>query len=510
MNSLDTNHPVTLTFVSGKGGVGKTMLAVAAANELSHAQTTLVLDLDFFNRGLSGMFIQGDDVEQVEPPPFIDDTDETAWWAKRVAKNLYTISFPDVTSFETKSLEPRSLDELAQALKTWIEYLCEKLNCKAVVIDCHGGPDALSFAAVKVADKSLIISEPDRVTMYGTFHFLRTLSKLNIASGSLHLVFNKIVDAVGPMFLSRLYNTHLADYFDGKPLLAAFPLELYLTKSFENAPLITEDYPQSMLARKTQVMLGDLLSDDTRLEISERTKQLPSWLKYYTRLFFGRPPKFLSLSFLAAVGFGLLLIVVGVQALSSLYSDERRMLLDDLAPRDKFGIMMGELLVTDYLDETQSEQWTKLSKRIETISSALDSLQKVIVVWAACASMALVISWTNYLDRQVTMFFGRRRFGWAGGVLSCQMLLWAAISIFLSAMAYDLVGRLSAELEKEVVFYSAILFSVMGMALGIAIWHIFRGYQEVSYSSQKIMGLGRVFFGVAVMCGVMLGGLFGF
>ena len=59
--------------MSGKGGVGKTMLAVAAAKALAEAQSTLVLDLDFFNRGLSGLLTQGVKVVGIDRPSFLGD-----------------------------------------------------------------------------------------------------------------------------------------------------------------------------------------------------------------------------------------------------------------------------------------------------------------------------------------------------------------------------------------------------------------------------------------------------
>ena len=452
------------------------------------------------------MFIQGNDVEHIEPPPFIDTTDRTAWWAKRIANNLYTISFPDVTSFETKSLEPRSLDELAQSLRSWIGYLCEKLGCKAVVVDCHGGPDALTFAAVKVADKSLLVSEPDRVTMYGTLHFLRTLDKLEIERKNVHLVFSKIVDAVGPTFLWRLYKEHLADYFDGKPLLAAFPLELYLTTSFENHPLVTEDYPQSMLARKTQVMLGDLFIDEARFTISERARRFPGWLKHYTRSLFGRPPKLLSVNFLAAVGFALLLIVAGMESLSGIYKGEQGEISSGLTLEERWNLKDDKYRV-EMLDKGQNEEWERLNGRVEGLRDARDSLIRVVLVWAALASIALVMSWTSYLDRQGTVFVRRQKYGRAASVLICQVSLWTAASIFLSSVAYDLGDIMSAKLDGDTIFYSVILFGVMGMALIIWVGHAYRGYREIVYAKHRALGLGRVFFGVAVLCGLILGGM---
>src|SRR4051812_27284614 len=71
--------PLIIALTSGKGGVGKTMLTVACAFELSYTSKTLLVDLDFFNRGLSGLFRQplpakqgGAAPVEIERPQFLE------------------------------------------------------------------------------------------------------------------------------------------------------------------------------------------------------------------------------------------------------------------------------------------------------------------------------------------------------------------------------------------------------------------------------------------------------
>ena len=260
MTSSRSHAPTILAFLSGKGGVGKTMLAAASAYELSRLRPTLVLDLDFFNRGLSGLFLNIGSGTAVPPPPFVEDMPNSQWIASEVSANLYTVSFPDIPDTVSSPLNSVPIHTLAAGLEEWIIQLTRVTGCHAVVLDCHGGPDPLSFAAATIATKSLLISEPDRITMYGTLHFMRKLSELSIGTDNVHLVFNKIIDSFSSRFLLTLYNGHLRDTFGDKPLLALFPLEGYLTKHFEHRPFVSEDFPESMLARKTQMMLGDLLT----------------------------------------------------------------------------------------------------------------------------------------------------------------------------------------------------------------------------------------------------------
>ncbi len=49
-------NPVVIAFVSGKGGVGKTGLAANFGWICSRFAKTLLIDLDFQNQGLTGLF----------------------------------------------------------------------------------------------------------------------------------------------------------------------------------------------------------------------------------------------------------------------------------------------------------------------------------------------------------------------------------------------------------------------------------------------------------------------
>ena len=359
MDNHTTNRPLIIAFASGKGGVGKTMLAVAAGVELSHVRRILILDIDFFNRGLTGLFIRGKNLQEVSSPEFLDLNGNHNWLAKQVSDNLYTVSFPDIGYIYSVEITPKAVADLATRLENWIMALSETLKCDAVVLDCHGGPDALSFAAVKLADKCLLVSEPDRITMYGTLHFLRQLSAVEVPGENVHLIFNKVTGSVGATFLWRAYNTLLIEYFSGKPLLAAFPLEMYLTKSFEEGPLVIEEYPHSMLARKTQVMLFDLLWPHHRGFISQRASRVPSWLRNWRRRSFGRVPMLFSVNFMAAIGFVLLLVFAAIQVPMDEYSSQGRALRNIIQ-----------------LIDNRTEALTDFTAQIESLENRADPFQE--------------------------------------------------------------------------------------------------------------------------------------
>jgi len=239
--------PHIIAVVSGRGGVGKTMLAVALAAELARGRKTLLFNLDFFNRGLTGLFASiSEHSRKIAVPSFPlfacvgNDTD---WDIAAIGQNLLAVCYDDLDKSEANTLEMTDIASLAQTLDRYIQMLAEACGAEVIVLDCHGGPDNTSFAACLTAQHSLLVSEPDRITLHGTLHFLRIL-KRTAGSGDLdiRLVFNKVIPAFSTPFLFRFYRDFLQSEFGGKPLLGIYPLEAHLTKEFEKTPFLTTVY----------------------------------------------------------------------------------------------------------------------------------------------------------------------------------------------------------------------------------------------------------------------------
>lgn len=349
------NDFTALAVASGKGGVGKTMLSVALAYELSQNAPTLIIDLDFFNRGLTGLLRKGQVIRELESPDLLPEfnsapspaaglSDEAGapaqpdssgrWELLSISDNLFTIRYPDLSTSDYAKIENMPIDTLAQSLADYIESVVKLCGVHFVVLDCHGGPDRTSFAACKIAQTTLLVSEPDRITLYGTLNFMRQLRDAGACSDEdIRLVFNKVVPSFTSPFLRRFYNSQLRDDFGGRPLLAMFPMEDYLTKAFEKNALLAKVFPESLLARKTRVYICDLLAQREPQRLSRHLTGMSQMERDITRNSLGGEPILLRNEFAVATIFSIAMVLMAAQVGSGsavgLVGPETRALLED-------------------------------------------------------------------------------------------------------------------------------------------------------------------------------------
>jgi cellulose biosynthesis protein BcsQ len=344
-----------LAIVSGKGGVGKTMLTMALANELARDRKTLLVDLDFFNRGLAGLFARlgaSARKDEIAPPEFlfrsiesseIDPGEPAPWSIVEARQNLFTLHYGDLPQEVFNNLDRMDVEELRAELASWVDSIATRFRFDFVILDCHGGPDLTSFAACALADHTILVSEPDRITMHGTLHFLRALSQQPFdRMPNVHLVFNKVVPAFSSVFLFNFYNKYLKNEFHGKPLLAAFPLEVYLTKAFERNPFLTTIYPYSQLAQKSRLVLFDLFSADSGAP-SLRIAQLSSLRRFLTRYYMGRWPALVQLDFMLKFIAISMIVVVGITAAFQIDHQDLRYQLG--LPKESWDLVMFVVLL---------------------------------------------------------------------------------------------------------------------------------------------------------------------
>ena len=259
-----------IQYTSGKGGTGKTTISVALAHELSKSGRVLLVDLDLFNRGLSGLFASADVADislssllaSLAAPADSGAASLGAGDIVSIDDNLFCARCPEIDPSILKRILEQPEDDVRTYLEAFIQTVTDRLNCDFVVFDCHGGPDAISFAACQVAAYTIMVSEPDRHSVHGTLNFVRMLRPESESRRcDLRLVFNKVNPAFSAPFLTRFYKKYLAKDFGDSTLLGIFPFEDFVAKIVGQYPVPSKLYPFSLLARKTELLVYELLAN---------------------------------------------------------------------------------------------------------------------------------------------------------------------------------------------------------------------------------------------------------
>jgi cellulose biosynthesis protein BcsQ len=304
--------PLVVAIASGKGGVGKTMLAAAIAKELSRRRRTLLVDLDFFNRGLAGLLPPGEQLAALPKPSFLvseasrgtsvyrEHESDGTWTLVEVAPGLVAVEYGDISETEMAAMDRLGVERLTELLRSFVERAAALADCDSIVLDCHGGPDLASFAACGLADHALLVTEPDGVSLYGTRHFLRKLeASVPGTTAKLRLVFNRVGDQAWRR-LGAAYTEQLSAHLGARPPLAAFPHEAYLAdargrpagvgsgEACTRSPFCAEWFPNSLLAKKTEVLLRDLLHESHPDHLSAAAARMPRLVHAWRRRSTGR------------------------------------------------------------------------------------------------------------------------------------------------------------------------------------------------------------------------------
>lgn len=154
-----------LTFLSGKGGVGKTSIVANLGAALARAGfRTLLIDADFFTRGLT--FLMTKSVFHFDFS-FAELLLESSFKAEpvffplsEISTNLYLLP-PTRRSFE-----PTLEDEIRKSLYGKLQYIKARLkkefeDFNFVLIDARSGTDYLTIIPALIADKYWIVTEED-------------------------------------------------------------------------------------------------------------------------------------------------------------------------------------------------------------------------------------------------------------------------------------------------------------------------------------------------------------
>jgi len=274
----------------------------------------------------------------------------------------------------------------------------------------------------------------------------------------IRVVFNKVVPAFSSIFLFRFYNSFLREEFNNRELLAIYPLEVYLTKAFENTPYLTTVYPQSQLATKTRLVLYALFGRKIKTPFNM------AWLfRVAAKYYMGRMPAILNLEVVpralgiyAALAFGMPYLAVKLDISTS---------LDDVY--HKVGLRNNQIVLAGFA---------------------------LLVIWFI---FVIIINWTRDLERMAT-FFVRTSAVLRGIVFSGMLtVMWATASVILGGLIKT--GFTENNHQTEDTLLTGGILGISLIAFVYLLFFAYRGATAIFYEKRYVEGALRICFSIVML-----------
>jgi cellulose biosynthesis protein BcsQ len=289
-------YPQVFSFVSGKGGVGKTCLAANFAWVLSQSQKTVLVDLDLQNQGATGLFAKWVGKNRIGVLEAMVDLTRIPEAISSVVAVSDHLLFMPATSFANAS-SPKMIADLSatqdftQRLTLLLKQLRDSTDCELIVLDCHGGLDFLSLAAHRLSDRTIVVTEADTVTFNGTLELLSFYTGARLDDASEAKLCESMSRSVPPQFvinrvlpkynyddLNRVYKGILGDYgaeFNVTPeVLCYIPVENFISESFGDYPFCVELAPNSVFSKKVHLLAYELTKVIPKGKFSRKLKSV--------------------------------------------------------------------------------------------------------------------------------------------------------------------------------------------------------------------------------------------
>jgi cellulose biosynthesis protein BcsQ len=259
-----------IAFTAGKGGCGKTTLAVNFAYNVYKAnKKILLIDFDLANKGSSGVF--ADIIVKKDCLPSIALTDLLDFENKlspdqcpvyEVKNGYYFLpsSHPGIDA-KSELYEKYELEQIIMLVKGKLQQLISLLKIDCVILDCFCGIDILTTAAICMSSDAIFINEPDIVTFTGTLslhrHILSQLAILTadgtFSSPKIHLIINRLKPEFTIAELNIIYKKNLLIEFKNG-VECHFPYNENIFKNFGKYPFWEDLIPKSLFVDKMKLL----------------------------------------------------------------------------------------------------------------------------------------------------------------------------------------------------------------------------------------------------------------
>ena len=186
------------SFISGKGGVGKTTLAINSARLISRKSNVLLIDCDIINRGATYLIFPQENDRSLNDKFITISNIISNENYELLIKNRNLTKIRDRLFFipvgylnDNQKINTNNEKEIKVFLEK-IEKIAEICNIEVVIFDCSPTLDNLIGNITKNTEFNLLITETTNVAFRGTEHLKSQLLEFyKVNPDTIHIILNK-------------------------------------------------------------------------------------------------------------------------------------------------------------------------------------------------------------------------------------------------------------------------------------------------------------------------------
>ncbi len=258
-NQNNINNARTLTITSGKGGVGKSNMAVNLAIWFRKmGQRVIILDADF---GLANVEVMFGTVPEYNLSDLI--------FGGKSIRDIITKGPMDIGFISGGS----GILDLNNLTKEQIAYLVHSLSllndlCDVLIIDTGAGVSDAVLEFVLASPEVIMVTTPEPSSLTDSYSLLKALYKNPkfIRNGTnIHLVANKVnSEAEGEAVYTKLSSV-VEKFLDGKlHYLGMIPADPVLEKAVRNQKMVSISAPNARSTKAFEIISQNLMTGDDK------------------------------------------------------------------------------------------------------------------------------------------------------------------------------------------------------------------------------------------------------
>lgn len=263
-NQINQNVARVVTVTSGKGGVGKSNLAVNLAVQLRKAgKRVVIFDADF---GLANVEVMFGAIPQYNLSDFI--------YRGKGIKEIITPGPMDIGFISGGS----GIIGLNNLYREQIMYLVKSINelndlADFIIIDTGAGISDQVLEFVMASPEVLLVSTPEPSSLTDSYSLLKALYRNpNFVAGSttIHVVSNRVTSTEEGQAVYDKLNSVVSQFLHGKlNYLGMIPQDAALEKAVRQQQTVSLLEPNAKSAKAFEVLAGNLLNG-THNQVSMR------------------------------------------------------------------------------------------------------------------------------------------------------------------------------------------------------------------------------------------------